>query len=165
MRFRKVLKVWRSVGKRPVSGRFGFWKFSGLPDRKWCPVEPYLTKSWACASCCCKWWCSGGGGEGFLSSAVNRDGNTSESLVVEVVEAVIGAVWLPVPLTETDVAVQCCPPPSLDLIGCCSCNWHKKIQWSSDITHCLGMSYYFNFWGGSGSNEFHIRWRFGTHGS
>jgi hypothetical protein len=27
------------------------------------------------------------------------------------------------------------------------------------------MSYYVNFWGGLGSNEFHIKWRFGTHGT
>ena len=32
------------------------------------------------------------------------------------------------------------------------------------ISHCLGMSYYVNFLEGLGSNEFHIRWRFGTHG-
>ena len=32
-------------------------------------------------------------------------------------------------------------------------------------THCLGMSYYVNFLGDLGSNEFHIKWRFGTHGS
>jgi hypothetical protein len=27
------------------------------------------------------------------------------------------------------------------------------------------MSYYVNFWGGLGSNEFDIKWRFGTHDS
>ena len=32
-------------------------------------------------------------------------------------------------------------------------------------THCLGMSYYVNFLGGLYSNEFRIKWRFGTHGS
>ena len=35
-------------------------------------------------------------------------------------------------------------------------------------THCLGMSYYVNFFflgGGIGSNEFHIKRIFGTHGS
>ena len=32
-------------------------------------------------------------------------------------------------------------------------------------SHCLRMSYYVNFLGGSGSNEFHIKWRFGTHTS
>ena len=30
-------------GKRTVSGQSGFWKFAGLPDRTWCPVEPYRT--------------------------------------------------------------------------------------------------------------------------
>ena len=104
------------VLKSPASGKENV-RFSACPDFE---NFPYLTKSWACASCCCKWWCSGGGGEGFLSSAVNRDGNTSDSLVAEVVEAVM-PVWLPVPLTETDVAEQCCPPPSPDLIVCCSC--------------------------------------------
>ena len=29
-------------------------------------------------------------------------------------------------------------------------------------THCLGMSYYVNFLGDLGSNEFHIKRRFGT---
>ena len=33
------------------------------------------------------------------------------------------------------------------------------------FTHCLGMSYYVNFLGGLGSNEFHIKGRFGIHGS
>jgi hypothetical protein len=33
------------------------------------------------------------------------------------------------------------------------------------IAHCLGMSFYVNFLGGLGSNEFHIKWRFGTHGN
>ena len=28
------------------------------------------------------------------------------------------------------------------------------------LTPCLGMSYYVNFLGGLGSNEFHIKWRF-----
>ena len=32
-------------------------------------------------------------------------------------------------------------------------------------SHCLGMSYYVNFLEGLGSNEFHIKWRFGTYGS
>ena len=32
-------------------------------------------------------------------------------------------------------------------------------------TLCLGLSYYVNFLGGLGSNEFHIEWRFGTNGS
>ena len=31
--------------------------------------------------------------------------------------------------------------------------------------HCLGMSYYFNFLEGLGSNKFNIKWRFGTHDS
>ena len=30
------------------------------------------------------------------------------------------------------------------------------------ISHCLGMSYYVNFLEGLDSNEFHIKWRFGT---
>ena len=34
-----------------------------------------------------------------------------------------------------------------------------------NIAHCLGMSYYVNFLGGLGSNEFHIKLRVGTHGS
>ena len=29
-------------------------------------------------------------------------------------------------------------------------------------SHCLGMTYYVNFLGGFGSNEFHIKWIFGT---
>ena len=33
------------------------------------------------------------------------------------------------------------------------------------FSHCLGMSYYVNFLGGLDSNEFHIKWIFGTHGS
>ena len=33
------------------------------------------------------------------------------------------------------------------------------------FTHCLGMSYYVNFLEGLGSNAFHIKRRFGTHGS
>ena len=36
---------------------------------------------------------------------------------------------------------------------------------NSDRSHCLGISYYVNFLGGLGSNEFHIKVRFGTHGS
>ena len=28
-------------------------------------------------------------------------------------------------------------------------------------THCLGINYYVNFFGGWGSNEFHIKWIFG----
>ena len=39
---------------------------------------------------------------------------------------------------------------------------HYDVQCT---THCLGMSYYVNFLEGLGSNEFHIKWRFGTHGS
>ena len=33
------------------------------------------------------------------------------------------------------------------------------------IPHCLGMSYYVNFLGGLGGNEFHIELSFATHGS
>ena len=33
------------------------------------------------------------------------------------------------------------------------------------VAHWLGMSYYVKFFGGLGSNEFHIKWIFGTHGS
>ena len=41
-------------------------------------------------------------------------------------------------------------------------NWEAhEVGW----THCLGMSYYVKFLGGLGSNEFHIKWRFGTRGS
>ena len=36
---------------------------------------------------------------------------------------------------------------------------------NDNITHYLGMSYYVNFLGGLGSNEFHIELRFGTYGS
>jgi hypothetical protein len=35
----------------------------------------------------------------------------------------------------------------------------------SVMPHCLGMSYYVNFLGGLGSNRFHTKRRFGTHGS
>ena len=35
----------------------------------------------------------------------------------------------------------------------------------SELSGRLGKSYYVNFLGGLGSNEFHIKWRFGTHGS
>ena len=39
----------------------------------------------------------------------------------------------------------------------------KDSFWQNVIrSHCLGMSYNVNFFG---SNEFHIKWRFGTHGS
>ena len=41
----------------------------------------------------------------------------------------------------------------------------SDVQDKNNRTHCLGMSYYVNFLGGLGSNEFHIKWRFGTHGS
>ena len=41
-----------------------------------------------------------------------------------------------------------------------------KNNSSNSSAHCLGMSFYVNcFWGGLGSNEFHIKSRFGTHGS
>ena len=33
------------------------------------------------------------------------------------------------------------------------------------LPHCLGMNYYVNFLGGIGSNGFHMRWIFDTHGS
>ena len=33
------------------------------------------------------------------------------------------------------------------------------------IPHCLGMSYYVNFFGALGSNKFHRKWRFGIYGS
>ena len=42
------------------------------------------------------------------------------------------------------------------------CSGQDYCHW---ITHYLGMSCYVNFFGGLGSNEFHIKWRFGTHGS
>ena len=43
--------------------------------------------------------------------------------------------------------------------------WIAGIQMVSVIPHCLGMNYYVNFLGGIGSNGFHIKWIFGTHGS
>ena len=66
-----------------------------------------LTKS--CTRGGCGGRFSGGGGEGFLSSAVSRDGNTSESLEAEA-ELAIVAADSQLPLT----AVQC-PSPDLQL--------------------------------------------------
>ena len=43
--------------------------------------------------------------------------------------------------------------------------WSSQIFDKISLSHCLGMSYYVNFLGGLGSNGFHIKWRFGTHGS
>ena len=40
-----------------------------------------------------------------------------------------------------------------------------KNQGLEGGSHCLGMSYYVNFRGGLGSNEFHIKWIFSTHSS
>ena len=37
--------------------------------------------------------------------------------------------------------------------------------WTFHNSHCLGMSYYVNFLESLGSNEVHMKWRFGTHGS
>ena len=53
---------------------------------------------------------SGGGGEGFLSSAVSRDGNTSESLVAEA-ELAIADSQLPLKAVH-------CPSPDLQLCSC-----------------------------------------------
>ena len=39
--FLKALKFGVREGNHPVSGQSGFWKFAGLLDRTWCPVEPY----------------------------------------------------------------------------------------------------------------------------
>ena len=49
--------------------------------------------------------------------------------MAEAVEAIM-PVRLPVPftVTETDVAVQCSPPPSPDLLGCCSCKLTKNMN-------------------------------------
>ena len=33
----------------------------------------------------------------------------------------------------------------------------RKYAHALEPTHCLGMSYYVNFFGGLGSNEFHIK--------
>ena len=41
----------------------------------------------------------------------------------------------------------------------------RRNQGRGQGAHCLGMSYHVNFLGGLDSNEFHIKWRFGTHGS
>ena len=73
---------------------------------------------------------------------------------------------------------------TLELPGCQKIWWgqtydvpptHIKIRLTNlpkygddQFSHCLGMSYYVNFLGGLarlGSNEFHIKLMFGTHGS
>ena len=49
------------------------------------------------------------------------------------------------------------------------CHFSKERQCKLTVellSHCLGMGYYVKFfWGGLGDKEFHIKWRFGTHGS
>ena len=41
----------------------------------------------------------------------------------------------------------------------------KEVQIVFTKSHCLGISYSVDFLVGLGSNEFHTKWRFGTHGS
>ena len=44
--FSSIFKSGVREGKRPVSRQSGFRKFAGLPDRTWCPVEPYCQCSY-----------------------------------------------------------------------------------------------------------------------
>ena len=58
---------------------------------------------------------------------------------------------------------------------CCCVQWMSMLEFwdfeiltlilTSKLSHHLGMSYYVNFLGGLGSNEFQLKWRFGTHGN